>query len=245
MQTDPLELICRTAPAWFTAHQTTADTLEGAAKIAVAFGAGDVVVELLIRSASGRISVSEFSVGTLFPARCSERHVQWDGTFCIGYQAGEGISTADAATVWWGLLEQFLRLQRVASRTRRWPVRQAVAHGAAGPHHLAALQAARELGLEEEYYRTLEGEPAWFSGQFPRVNTTATKLLNGRLPCPKGCTKMGKPILRRNCTKAEVVCRLLSQERLRQKTEREFWQSLIEAGTDCCGTMEGCPLRVM
>lgn len=244
MPTDPLELICRTTPAWFTAHHTTADTLEGAAKIAVAFGAGDVAVELLIHSASGKISVSELSVGTLFPARCSERHVQWDGTFCIGYQAGEGISTVDAAAVWWGLLEQFLRLQRVASRTRRWPVRQAVAHGAAGPHHLAALQAARELSLEEEYYQMLEGEPAWFSGQFPKVSTTATRVLNGRLPCPKGCTRRGKPILRRNCTKSEVICRLLSEERLRQKREREFWQAHIEAGIACCGTMDGCPLRV-
>lgn len=239
---DPIDLLRHTAPDWFNLTKDSSKAIEGHAVVAVANGVGSTVADLLITDHSGKVTVSEAIVGMAFPARCAERHIEWSGSFCIGYEAGLAVRTLDEAVVWWGLLEQFLRLQRVASRTRRWPARQAIAHGEAGPHHLRALEAARELGLEEDYFQMLEGEPKWFSGRFPKLSQAADRLLNGRLPCPKGCTRKGKPILRRNCPETEVICRLLSEERLRRRKEQEFWKGERTLGATCCGTMDDCPL---
>jgi hypothetical protein len=239
---EPTDLLRQTVPDWFNVTRSVSGIIEGHALIVVVNGVGRTVADLRITSPAGSVSVSEAVLGNVFPSRCSERHIQWDGSFCIGYRAGINIVTVDEAVVWWGLLEQFLRLQRVASRTRLWPVRQAIAHGDAGHHHLSALEAARELGLEEDYFEMLEVEPKWFSGRFPKLNKESDRLLNGRLPCPTGCMRKEKPILRRDCTKTEVVCRLLHQERLRRKKEQEFWESQRLAGVKCCGTIDNCPL---
>lgn len=239
---DPLDLLRRTIPDWFKQSKQSSDAIEGNTEVIVQNGVGKTVAELRITERVGKVIVSETVVGTAFPNRCYERHIEWDGCFCIGYNAGSAICTMDEAVVWWGLLEQFLRLQRVAARTRRWPVRQGIAHGEAGLHHLRALEAARELGLEEDYFQMLEGEPKWFANTFPKLNKASDRLLNGRLPCPKGCTTKGKPILRRDCKRTELLCRLLQEERLRQKKEQEFWKWCRQQGTTCCGTMENCPL---
>lgn len=239
---DPIDLLRRTAPDWFSVVKDSSKAIEGHAVVAVANGVGTTVADLRITDHSGEVTVCETVVGKAFPARCSERHIEWSGTFCIGYKAGLAVRTVDEAVVWWGLLEQFLRLQRVASRTRRWPARQAIAHGGAGPHHLRALEAASELGLEEDYFQMLEGEPKWFAGRFPKLAQASDRLLNGRLPCPKRCTKKGKPILRCDCPKTEVICRLIREERLRRKKEQEFWKDERTLGATCCGTMDDCPL---
>lgn len=239
---EPIDLLRQTLPDWFSLIRGSSKVIEGHAIVAVMNGVGKTVADLRIEGCSGEITVSEAIVGTAFPAQCSERHIQWDGSFCIGYKAGSAVRTIDEANVWWGLLEQFLRLQRVASRTRRWPPRQAIAHGEAGIHHLRALEAARELGLEEDYFQMLEGEPKWFSGKFPRLNKDSGRLLNGRLPCPKGCCKKGHPILRRECKNTRKICRFLFEERMRRKKEDEFWKFKISLGVKCCGTMDSCPL---
>ena len=239
---EPIDLLRRMAPSWFSLTEVSSEAMQGHAVVAVANGVGRTVADLRITAHLGKATVSETVVGTAFPARCSERHIEWDGAFCIGYRAGVAIHTVDQAVVWWGLLEQFLRLQRVACRTRHWPVRQAIAHGEAGPHHIRALEAARELGLEEDYFQMLEGEPRWFAGRFPRLNKDSDRLLNGRLRCPKGCLRKGKPILRRDCTKTDVICRLLREERLQRKKEHEFWKGERFLGVTCCGTMDNCPL---
>lgn len=239
---EPIDLLRRTVPDWFNLTEVSSKAMQGHAMVAVANGVGRTVADLRITDQSGKVTVSETVVGTAFPARCSERHIEWDGAFCIGYRAGLAIHSVDQAVVWWGLLEQFLRLQRVASRTRHWPVRQAIAHGEAGPHHIRALEAAREVGLEEDYFQMLEGEPRWFAGRFPKLAQASDRLLNGRLPCPKGCTRKGKPILRCDCQKTEVICRLLREERLRRKKEQEFWKDERTLGATCCGTMDDCPL---
>lgn len=237
-----IDLLRRTAPGWFSLTEVSSEAMQGHAVVAVVNGVGKTVADLRITANLGKVTVSETVVGTAFPARCSERHIEWDGAFCIGYRAGLAIHTVDQAIVWWGLLEQFLRLQRIASRTRRWPVRQAIAHGEAGPHHLRALAAAGELGLEEDYYQMLEGESKWFGGRFPKLSTDSQRLLNGRLRCPKGCTRRGKPILRRDCSKSEIIYRLIQEERLRRKKEQEFWNNERSRAVTCCGTMDNCPL---
>src|SRR5690606_25607392 len=114
-------------------------------------------------------------------------------------------------------LKKFIHLQRVARRTRMWPPRQGLSHGEAGKHQLAAQEAAAALGIDEQYFEMLEGEPKWFSASFPRVARCGTRLVNGRLPCPMGCTKKGRPILRIDCHHKEMVAKLVREERWRKK----------------------------
>ncbi|ASY56646.1 MULTISPECIES: E2 domain-containing protein [Sinorhizobium] len=238
----PLRLIHETAPDWFQDVVISPQDILGRAVIELESGVGTIEVSLCIRGQDDVITVRERVPGTRYPATCHERHIQSDHNFCIGVKAGEGITTRDHAVVWWGLLEKYLRLQRVAERTRRWPAQQEIAHGDAGLHQLAALQAARQLGLEDDYMRMLEGERKWFASPWPKVDERQ-KLRNGRAPCPAGCRRNGKAILRIDCCSRDPVVTLLKEERLRRKAIERFWRVSLALGEECCGTMLKCPLQ--
>lgn len=214
----------------------------GTAQIELDGAVGAIEVDLRIRNSNGTIEVQEQIPGTRYPKTCHERHLQSDEHFCIGMDAGKGIVSRDHAVVWWGLLERFLRLQRVAQRTRKWPPQQEMAHGHAGPHQIAALSAARQLGIEDEYMRMLEGEEAWFGSKWPKLDGRG-KMRNGRARCPAGCTRKGRPILRVDCCCQQEVPTLLREERLRRKKVADFYVSARSLGEQCCGTMLKCPLR--
>jgi hypothetical protein len=75
---------------------------------------------LEIHSTSGEVLVREAAGGRL-PARCPERHINDDGTFCIGYEAGKDIDSDEAAERWWKKLMAYLLCQDTSDRTRTWP----------------------------------------------------------------------------------------------------------------------------
>ncbi|WP_455296591.1 E2 domain-containing protein [Brucella pituitosa] len=229
-------------PAWFRVISDTPREIVGAVNIEIEGGVGSIHATLRIREERNAIVVGENFPGETYPAICHERHIQSDHNFCIGLNAGAGIVTRDHAVVWWGLLERFLRLQRVAKRTRRWPPQQEIAHGKAGPHQLKAFNAARQLGLEQDYLRMLEGEAIWFASKWPKLSTDG-RMRNGRAPCPNGCLrKDGKAILRSDCCRGEAIGTLLREERLRRKEIAKFWDSINASNEECCGTMQSCPL---
>jgi len=237
----PLRLIADTIPPWFAPTVIGEDRIEGNAVVPAAIGVGRTVADLRIKMDAGGVDVAEAIPGTVFPADCPERHINSDGSFCVGFGAGDAILTRDDAIVWWGLVEEYLRLQRVAARTRRWPARKAIAHGKAGPHQILAIEAARELGLENDYYEMLEGEPKWFSSAFPRLNEGGNELRNGRLPCPLGCLRKGRAVLRRSCSRTRWVVQLIREERLRRDKERAFAETSRALERACCGAMADCP----
>jgi hypothetical protein len=237
-----LELVKEAAPRWFSISSITETEFSGAASIELEGGVGEIAVQLRIKESLGQISVQEVIPGTRYPRTCHERHLQSDEHFCVGIDAGIGISTRDHAVVWWGLLERFLRLQRVAERTRQWPAQQEISHGRAGPHQVAAMAAARKLGIEDQYMRMLEGEKPWFSSRWPKIDPQG-RMRNGRVRCPAGCSHKGKPILRRDCCRHEQVAALLSHERLRRQKMEEFHAMCLAMGERCCGTMLKCALR--
>ena len=244
MRPSPADLIRSSCPPWFNITEDTAQEIVGNAVIRMPTAARDFSIDLKIEEGSNQVLAREAVVGTKLPASCPERHVNSNGSFCLGLGAETIVADRDAAIIWWGLLHAFLELQQVAERTGVWPQRQALSHGDAGAHHFEALEAARKLGIEEEYHRMLEGEPAWFSQPFPRIHKSGARLCNGRLPCPKGCkNRKGMPVPRRDCHKKEQIIALLFHERKRRKAEKEFWRALMRAGKSCCGTMRACPLR--
>lgn len=239
----PIEHLRVTCPAWFDITRHEAAALRGTARVEIRGASADLIVPLVIDGQNNIVLAREPVAGTVFPASCAERHINADGTFCTGHLTEHLVVSKDGARVWWGLLEDFLRLQRTAARTGRWPARRALSHGTAGDYHKAALQAATRLGIEDEYYTMLEGEPSWIGSPFPRVDRTGTRLANGRAECPLWCTdRRGRIRLRRECTRMEDVVTLIRSERSRRQAEHEFWLHRRKQGMTCCGCMVGCPL---
>ncbi|WP_320195360.1 E2 domain-containing protein [Agrobacterium rosae] len=228
-------------PDWFEVTGTTATEILGSTSLSIENAVGVINADLRVHETAGVVYVQEQVPGTRFPRTCHERHLQSDEHFCIGLNAGDGISSSDHAVVWWGLLQHFLELQRVAERTRRWPPKQEMAHGDAGPHQRAAMNAATELGIYDEYMRMLEGEKTWFGDASLKVNTRG-KLSHGWMPCPVGCRKNGNPIPRSSCSRQAAVIRLITEEKLRREKVARFNITARAWGEKCCRTMLNCPL---
>ncbi|POO57215.1 E2 domain-containing protein [Agrobacterium rosae] len=228
-------------PDWFKVNSVTATEILGTTSLRIENAVGVIALDLRVHEIDGSIAVQEQVPGTRFPKTCHERHLQSDEHFCIGLDAGEGICSSDHAVVWWGLLKHFLELQRVAERTRRWPPRQEMAHGHAGPHQLAAMNAAAELGIGDQYMRMLDGERSWLADSTLKV-TPRGRLAHGWMACPVGCRKNGRPITRSSCPRQPTVIQLVTEERLRRAKAAAFNANAKAWGDTCCGTMLNCPL---
>lgn len=239
----PLDFIRTATPSWFERSYTQEFELRGMACLDVPGGSGSIVVALTVSVAGSKIAVCETVRGTVYPTVCHERHVQSDGNFCIGYQAGDRIDSLDAAKVWWGLLQEYLFLQRVAERTRQWPPTKQLSHGLAGPHHLAAQDAARSLGIEEEYLEMLKGQDKWFTQPSPKLDDKRKRLQHRHLPCPRGCMRDGRRVARSECCDPQRVYELLYHERKRRQEVNDFYSLCRLIGEKCCGRMLHCGLE--
>ena len=236
--------IRQTTPNWFRVDSEGGGKLRGQAYISMPAAADDLRIDLEITASSQFVIVQEATPGTLLPSFCPERHINEGGSFCVGQGVDGMVNSIDAARVWWGLLERYLKLQRVASRTRQWPPRQAMSHGSAADYHSMAVEHAAKLGIVEDWYQMLEGRPLWFSNNSVRLDKSGRRLASGRQPCPVGCLgKRGKPILRRKCCNRDAVVGLIKAEANRRNAEENYWGAFIQAGHKCCGTMDRCPLR--
>src|SRR5690606_6164310 len=111
------------APNWISILSTSEDgeAIYIIAKPALEGGMAGGSYALTIRYEEGRITVSETNPGTALPAACPERHINRNGTFCIGLNAGNSISENNSVQQWWGWLEQFFQCQQIASKYGRWP----------------------------------------------------------------------------------------------------------------------------
>ena len=237
----PLELIREAKPEWMTFDQIT-PSLTGEATIRPPGAARDWKIGLAIAEVAGSISVQGRILGALLPRSCPQRHINETGTFCLGYHAGEAIRSGDDAVVWWGLLLHYLSLQRIATRTRRWPPRQALSHGVAGRHQLDAQAAAGRIGILDQYLDMLDGAEHWLGRRHIMLNKAGDGLINGRSKCPVGCLRSRKTRLRRECCRKSDVVQLVRSERRRVDAERDYWIDLQRRGVRCCGTMDVCPL---
>jgi hypothetical protein len=238
----PVGLIQATMSPWFEVASSTATQVFGRVTISIPGAASDVFHDLCITGTARAVEVREAQVGAILPAFCPERHINPGGSFCLGLNAGK-VADIGGAEAWWQFLCRFLELQRVASRTGRWPEAQSLDHGDAGEHHAAALATARDLGIMSEYEAARAGSASWINTMRVREQGGVFRLLNGRARCPLGCQhKTGHPRLRRSCSHTDVVASLVYHERERDKKLREFWRSCRSRGAVCCGTMRKCPL---
>lgn len=183
--------------------------------------------------------------GTDLPSRCPERHIQGDGTFCLGLRCLT-VQSAKEASQWWVQLHQFLRCQGAAELTRVWPVKQALDHGGAGRYHERALALAAEAGVEEEYASARLGDPSWLTDPKLHMFDKKGRPINGRALCPRGCQRRARGrmvrILRTDCKKRQLLVELAFTEQLRRKALDRYWQDVVNDGEKCCRTMRRCPL---
>jgi hypothetical protein len=192
------------------------------------------------------------------PSFCPERHINFNGTFCLFWREGENIPVhdLDSARRWFGTLIKFLYAQFYAERRRKWPVGAGRAHGNAARHQVRAEAIAAEFG--DDLLSNLVAGRLTVQKQKLSTGGTSLRLLrdgkrlfamrehsgvvNLRSPCPCGGQKNGRPLLRRRCGKhatlaAELVRELIAME----EAERAFWTSL-PSNARCCSTMQACPL---
>jgi hypothetical protein len=236
----PLRLILAHVPDWATVVGTDGIRIDIAGAPRQASGKPTRTFNLRIEaSSSGSIHVAE-AVKQHLPEFCPERHINEGGDFCVGYEAGDNISTDQAAIDWWKKLQLFLICQETAHGSRHWPPNAQLSHGPAGTIQLAAERIAASLGRERDYAEALHDRgPIAIS--LWQVISGEKRLLNGRAECICGRVgRNGHVKLRKECKRDDNPC-LVLLEQARRTAEREFWNSL--KGTTCCGTMETCPLQ--
>ncbi|RIV78608.1 E2 domain-associated cysteine-rich protein [Pelagerythrobacter aerophilus] len=195
----------------------------------------------------------------LLPEFCPARHINRDGSFCLFWRAVDDIviDNVSAARMWWETLIRFLQQQVRAARLRHWPDAKGRAHGEkAAIHQLRAERAAGRLGApfpEDLADGRLIVEVSNSSGHGPAVRLLHNgrrlysvwrrdrRVVNQRQPClcPKGAQR--RPIVLKSCgdhggAAADLALELQSMA----EEERRFWNDF--ESTQCCGTMDGCPL---
>ncbi len=184
----------------------------------------------------------EHSGPSLLPAFCPQRHLNPDGTFCLGLNAGNAVTDFETRRKWWNKLHVFLTCQDTASETRTWPTSIEISHGAAGVTEVQSEEIAEKLGLLEEYQEAVREKTGVIADAVDRINPATGHLRNGRGPCFCGRrTKKGRIMLRRDCQKDSDACLVLREVR-RKKQEDDYWSSL-KGKHICCGTMDDCPLK--
>jgi hypothetical protein len=199
------------------------------------------VFQFRVIASGNEIAVSERPVGSALPACCPERHINADGSFCIGLRAGEGI-TEETAPAWWKKLHAFALWQETAAETGFWPSEAQLSHGEAGEMELAAENAADQLGLRAAYREAVAFDTGVVAVGVRRIHSKTGMLRNGRSTCICGRTdRRGRALLRRDCHRIGLGCPVIFEHRRRVLVD-DFWRTL-RGRVACCGTMRECPLR--
>lgn len=202
----------------------------------------------------GRLKAAERTPGELLPKSCPERHINPDGTFCVGLDAGKNVVTADEIDNWWMLLGQFLRVQNVANRTRKWPRHRMLSHGSAGKPHAEALEIAQRLSVTDDYELHLIGVKNWVTElvadyqiqyeEFVRKSLSTTRLSESVVQQADKAIAAAVPASKLTARKRRRLIRHLAERELeRIQLEQEFWATCIKSKMVCCGTMQACPLK--
>jgi hypothetical protein len=165
------------------------------------------------------LAVREQASHRRLPDGCPSRHINQDGTFCLGWGPTAPCvphSRAEAEYVW-SLIAGYLHLQDRATACATWPASAEWPHGNA---------AKAQYELEE----LLKKVPA----RFRELGILDLERLTRRKECPCGSHRRVK-----DCHEPELA----NVGRLRREVSREgdlFWRGW--ADRPCCGTMRNCRL---
>ncbi len=197
-----------------------------------------------------------------FPAFCSDRHINYGGTFCIGWGPGDPdhVTSIATAQLFWSRLSQYLELQLVASATRRWPgARRARAHGDAAAPQDAAERIAKSFGprafddLIGGVYRIAEtGKGLRATLDLYRREALVAKVhrVSGFLMNPDAiciCDEArdtGRPVSQCSDHRYQIP-RFARAVHSWHREHVVAVRAARDAGLRCCGTLEQCELRAL
>lgn len=219
-----------------------------------------VAYRIRVEADDGTVTAKEDSQDKL-PLFCPERHINSDGSFCLGWSGHTSLAVNDveSAEKWWARVLRFLTSQQMAKRSGVWPLEGAWAHGAAAEHQARAEAAAAQLG--GDFLADLTGgklDTKWSKGTFGshgralRVQRNGSdiysiwvkpyQLINKRQACICGRGDIKRHRRLRSCGEhAEAALALASSLLEWKNAEEHFWKSMRHH--QCCGTMKNCPLR--
>jgi hypothetical protein len=222
-------------------------------------GAPRQTYRIRVDEAGRSVKASEMGTANL-PAFCPERHINFDGAFCLYWAEAEplAISDVEAASIWWMKVLTFLRRQQSAAALRQWPGKSdARAHGpAAALQQSIAERSAKDLGLQFQSYlrdarlSSIRRRP---SGEYRirllldghRVVTVKEheqRVMTRRSRCKcERATKLKLPISACGDHETALANLTISLDRW-VRAERTFYRDFAATGRKCCGTMDGCPL---
>lgn len=207
--------------------------------------------------------VAKEHIGHMLPSCCPERHINFDGTFCLFWAELEPLSVTDTPTAgkWWRKLLTFLQRQGTADILRSWPGRAAGrAHGPeAATHQAVAEHAANELGIRftsglkdghfstnRNRYRNEHRVKLFDDGRCIATVVRGRKSWEGRVLTLRARCKCGstvRPLPLRSCgNHAEMIARFTLALDGWKEAEAEFFKTIANSGIQCCGSLEECPL---
>ncbi len=217
---------------------------------------GRMATYLLLLSTDGSRITAQEQQPTRLPAFCPERHINYDGSFCLYWSGAGSLEVIDevSARDWWETLYEYLKTQERVRRLRRWPG-VSWAHGAAALHQKRVQDAAKLLGLD--FWDDLKSgrlqvvaRPDGGNGPYLRLyrhhRHAATywlkwkRMANLRQLCL--CAhQFGRPRKLKKCSDhAWQLSELIVGLHEWTKAENAYWEGL--KGQRCCGTMNDCPL---
>ncbi|PCI43407.1 MAG: hypothetical protein COB49_12285 [Alphaproteobacteria bacterium] len=209
------------------------------------------------------VCVSEQSIGDKLPAFCMERHINLDGTFCIGLDAGRSILSSQDGEHWWNAILEHFRCQYIARRKGFWPLKKGLSHGDAADVQIRMEELSNPLGWAQEIEEGIFRKKGWLGEHLPKINQQTNMLMNQRTGCPRSCyyrhfpkakygcdqapfstrcEKRHKPILKCNCPNREAIYKLVLLEMNRRELEEKYFD-IVKRKAKCCGSMKNCPLR--
>lgn len=176
-----------------------------------------------------------------WPTFCPQRHINEGGYFCLGLSDIPSVNDLESARHWWAILTDHLQLQCAADETRKWPGHRELDHGEAGEIQEKMEKLAKDNDLLDVVRSAHNRKDGWLANNLPKLTKKGDRLVNGRAPCPHGCKKHNRPILRRKCCKQEIIFRLVELEYKKREQSKKFWNHHTDKA--CCGRMKNCQLR--
>lgn len=222
-----------------------------------------MVIQLLVEVANDvYLNVSE-KVPVVLPSGCPQRHINYDGTFCLGWSGVQDLKVLDydSAFEWWKLIFAFLIKQRRATKTRRWPGDE-WAHG----HPAAASQsiveeAAKILGddfvtdFKLKKFHVVKVDHRKRPSSLLKVFRNnihiysvweAFKLLtNSKVPCLCISGNKRRPKKIKSCGNHRQALMDLGIHLHNKETEERKFMETYSTVKSCCGTLDDCPIKKM
>lgn len=220
-----------------------------------------MLVQLLVSISDEEYLVARELVPTLLPASCPQRHINFDGTFCIGWSGVQNMKVLDpdSAGKWWCDVFAFLKKQRRATKSRQWPGEE-WAHGhSAAASQLIVEDAAKNLG--EDFVTDLK------LGKFRVEKIEARKrpspllkvfrndihiysvwesfkcLTNSRVPCLCRLSSKRRAKKIKSCSNhRQLLIDFGIHLHLKEVEELKFLKAYCTFNS-CCETLDKCPVR--